>query len=579
MAARAENAEKLSLRLAPPHRNADAQLAAQVAAGERLRVGEQRLAGAGKDQISSVLARAGAQIENIVGGENGFGIVLDHEQRIAQVAQPLEDLDQAARVARVQADGRLVEDVERAHQARAQRRGELNPLRFAAGKRRGQPVQREVVEPHFVEKAQPLLNFFQDLFGDHRFGGAQLQAVEKRPRFLHRHPADFCDRAPSDLHGAGLGAQARAMAVGTSGVAAIAAEKYAHVQLVLFPLQPGEKALHAQEIFLAVALEDRVALRRGQVAEGNVDGNALGARVAAHVHGDLAVARLGPRLDGAVGERFGFVRHDAVEIEIHRVAEALAARAGAVGIVEREEARLGLLIRRAALLAVESLVEHQPVGSGCRRAGRFLRHEFQNGLAAPFAVADLDRIDQPRANLGPERQAVHQRKDGLGEIHVEQFLGRGKLEYAAGLIQPVEAALAQIDERLADQIGAGARRLARPRGSRPAPAGRRDRRRLGGEFQLVQNVEAAACGKRQHARGDFVERVLADFLAALQAEGVSRAGVEQAQVVVDFGGGGHGRARIARRILLANGDGRSDSGDLVDVRLLDAFQELPRVGR
>ena len=43
------------------------------------------------------------------------GVVLDHQDRIADVAQALEDLDQPSRVARVQADGGLIEDVERAN--------------------------------------------------------------------------------------------------------------------------------------------------------------------------------------------------------------------------------------------------------------------------------------------------------------------------------------------------------------------------------------------------------------------------------------------------------------------------------
>ena len=97
-----------------------------------------------------------------------------------------------------------------------------------------------------------------------------------------------------------------------------------------------KKPFHAGEVFFGIAFENRVALRRGEIAEGNVEGNALGAREAAHFDRELAVARLGPRLDGAIGERLAFVGNHAVDIEINCVAEALAARARAVGIVERE---------------------------------------------------------------------------------------------------------------------------------------------------------------------------------------------------------------------------------------------------
>ena len=67
-------------------------------------------------------------------------------------------------------------------------------------------------------------------------------------------------------------------------------------------------------------------------------------------------------------------------------------------------------------------------------------------------------------------------------------------------------------------------------------------------------------------------------LAALDAKGAAAAGEEQAQVIVNFGRGGDGRARIARRIFLPDGDGRRDAGDFVDIGLLHALKELARVG-
>ena len=95
----------------------------------------------------------------------------------------------------------------------------------------------------------------------------------------------------------------------------------------------------------------------------------------------------------------------------------------------------------------------------------------------------------------------------------------------------------------------------------------------------IQNVEAPPLGKSHHARRDFVERVLPDFFAAIQAEGVPGARVEQPQVIVNFRRSGDGGARIARGVLLADGNGRGDASDFVHIRLLDALEELPRVCR
>src|SRR5580658_3608360 len=58
----------------------------------------------------------------------------------------------------------------------------------------------------------------------------------------------------------------------------------------------------------------------------------------------------------------------------------------------------------------------------------------------------------------------------------------------------------------------------------------------------------------------------------------STARPEEAHVVVDFGGGRDGRARIARGVLLLDGDGGRESVDVVDIGLLDALEELTGVG-
>ena len=57
------------------------------------------------------------------------------------------------------------------------------------------------------------------------------------------------------------------------------------------------------------------------------------------------------------------------------------------------------------------------------------------------------------------------------------------------------------------------------------------------------------------------------------------AGIKQAQVVVDLGDRAHGRARVVRRRLLLDGDGRGEPFDGVDVGLFHHRQELPGIGR
>ena len=125
-----------------------------------MRVLQHLVAGAGENQLAAVFAGAGAEVHDVIGGHDGVGIVLDDEQRVAEVAQAFQDFDQAVRIARVQADRRLIENVERADQAGTERRRQLDALGFAAGKSGGEPIERKVIEADFIEEAQALLNFF-----------------------------------------------------------------------------------------------------------------------------------------------------------------------------------------------------------------------------------------------------------------------------------------------------------------------------------------------------------------------------------------------------------------------------------
>ena len=106
--------------------------------------------------------------------------MLDDQNGVAEIAERFEDVDQALGVARMQADGRLVENVERADEMRAERRGELDALRFAAGERGGEAVEREVVEADFVEELQARANLVENLVGDFRLARASAPAWRRK---------------------------------------------------------------------------------------------------------------------------------------------------------------------------------------------------------------------------------------------------------------------------------------------------------------------------------------------------------------------------------------------------------------
>jgi hypothetical protein len=66
--------------------------------------------------------------------------------------------------------------------------------------------------------------------------------------------------------------------------------------------------------------------------------------------------------------------------------------------------------------------------------------------------------------------------------------------------------------------------------------------------------------------------------SVLRAAGHPGAGVEQPQIVMDFGHRTDGRARVVRGCLLLDRDGWRQPLDVIDVRLVHHREELPGVG-
>ena len=149
-------------RLPALRRDRDLHLTTQILSGERGGVPDHLVHGAlGHDQ-SAVLSRAGTHVDQVVGLAHRLLIVLDHDHRVAEIAQLAKRREQPRVVALVQADRWLVEDVQHAHQPRTDLRREPNALRLAARQRFRRATEREIVEPDVDEEAQPLAHLLED---------------------------------------------------------------------------------------------------------------------------------------------------------------------------------------------------------------------------------------------------------------------------------------------------------------------------------------------------------------------------------------------------------------------------------
>src|SRR5690348_9232112 len=133
--------EKFSGGLVTGIGNGNAQFAAEIASGDGLGIFENPRIAAGVEQLAAEFAGSRTEIDNEVGGLNGVGIVLDDKDGVAEIAQGLKDVDKTLGIARMETDGRLVQNIEGADQVRAERGGELNALGFAAGMSGSEPIE------------------------------------------------------------------------------------------------------------------------------------------------------------------------------------------------------------------------------------------------------------------------------------------------------------------------------------------------------------------------------------------------------------------------------------------------------
>ncbi len=316
-----------------------------------------------RDDLPAVLAGAGPHVDDVVGGRDRVVVVLDDDHAVAEIAQVLQRREQPVVVALVQADRRLVQHVHHAGQPGADLRREPDALRLAAGERLRRAVERQVVEADVVEEREPAHDLLDDPVGDRLLLAVERQPAKKRGRLLQRQCRHLEDRARAspvaDLDVARLAPQPRAVALGAGLRVEVLRELLAHhhrIGLAVAPLEVRDDALERvlahhrlaalgqvreRNLLVAAAVEDDLLHALGQLRERPLEVEADVLREAPQ-HLEVELVAPVPALDRAGGERELRKRDDALRIEEADRAEAVAARARAHRIVEREEPRLEL---------------------------------------------------------------------------------------------------------------------------------------------------------------------------------------------------------------------------------------------
>ncbi len=552
---------------APLLRDVDDAGSRQELAGQRLRHGLDVGRLALRDDLAAVLAGARPDVDDVVGGAHRLLVVLDDDDRVAELAQPLERRDELGVVALVQADRRLVEDVEHADERRPDLGRQPDALRLATAQRRRRALHRQVADADVLQEVQPLLDLAQDEPRDVALGVCQLHLGQPRQRRADAQVRELVDRHPRHEHRARLGPQ--------PGAAARRARPHAHVLLDLLArelgvglavasLEVGDDPLEARLVgapaAVAVAIGDLHGLAVRAVEEQlavlllqllprrlEVDAVALGDRLA-----DLLVVvrgAVGPRGERALGDRQRRVGHDQLGVDLALRAQAGAALAGAVRGVEGEHPRLELGHRGAALQAGEALGERQH-RSRAVLPSRRQQLDLDDRVRQPRRR--LDRVGQALADVVAHDEPVDDHRDVVLELLVELDRIFQQAQLAVDL-RPRVAVGAQLVEELAVLA--------------LAPA--HDRR---------EHHEARALLELHDLIDDLLDRLALDRRAADVAVRLADPRPQQAQVVVDLGDCADRRTRVARRRLLVDRDRRREALDRVDVGLVHLPEELARVG-
>ena len=446
----AEGEHLVAVRTGADDRRLRAAEEARQPGGGRLRQGG---GGAVGDDRAALGPRPGTDLDQPVRLAEDLHVVIDEDHRVAVGEQIAHHPEQSLDIRRVQADGRLVQDVEHPGGAVADGARQLSALPLAGGQRGTGPVQREVAQP---QVDQPVRHPTEGLHERRRHlvhlrGDGRRDVPHPRQGVLEGLRRGLRQVQLADTGCPGRRAEAAAAAVRARALA----QEPAHPGQTLLGVRPpqllgdgqprvaeGEVELmhplrggDGDVLLLLGAVEHDLALLGGQLPPGNVGADP---ELAGDGGLDVEAEHL-PRHDGAAVEGLRRVWDQRGVVDRADDAGALAARARPAG-VEREVLGARRMHALTALRAGQRcLRRYIEGGRDTVPAGAAVRGE--PGEHQPQHAHQLGRgaeggADARHAGPLPQRQCrgdvldgVHRRPRRLG--HAAAGVGRQGLDVAA----------------------------------------------------------------------------------------------------------------------------------------------------
>ena len=498
-------------------------------------------------------------IDEPVGGAHGVLVVLDDDHRIADVAQPCQRLEQALIVSLVQSDRRLIEDVQHANEARSDLRRQADALRLATGERRRRTIERQIADANVLEKRQAFDDLAEDPLGNQSLGLRQLERRRPSNRLLDRLIGGLVDRETTDGDGQALGLQTRAIALGAGPhrhPLFDAVFLQLRVGLVIPTLKARQQSLPSHRVgalaAIPVLVRDHDPLAVGtfhveralsvcELAPRRVEVDLEALRDCSHQLFEEVRPSDIPGLQRSGVERLRRIGLNQRRIQLGERTQAVAVRTGAMGRVEREDARRQLCERHAVVGARKAFRERERLAVLDRDVEQTVG-ELQRGLY--------------RVGQSPPLGRLLETIDDDGDVVIELL---------------VEHDLVFQQKRLTIDFDAREAFATQP---------------LKNVFELsLTSTHDRSVNRELRVLGQAKD-LLDDLLSTLTSDGTSTDGtvrsptarVEQAQVIVDLGDGADGRARITRRRLLVDRDCRREAIDAIDIGLLHLAEELAGIG-
>ena len=507
-------------------------------------------------------------LDDVIGGADRVFVVLDDDDGVADVAQALERRDHLRVVLRVQADARLVEDVEHAHQAGADLRRQPDALRLAARERAGAAVEVEIVEADAEQELQPRADLAEHLTARVRAAAGRLDRAEECLQLVEVELPDVVNGAAADGEQQPRRPDARALAVGARVLDHHLVEPRLHLRARLAALAvaaivaldaPGDAAeadfaaLVLRRLHLGVgrrrhrdlprldAVEDGLADFLGQLLPRRVERETERVRQAEHHPSVPGIRVVLERLAHEAAAEDAALRIGDEQLGMRQLvdAEPAARAAGALRVVEDEELGTDVAIHEVMRRAAESLVEAVDV----RLAGAF--RAFLDHVHLQQPVADEQRRGDARLDrllvLASDDEAVD---DGVDVADVRIVDGRllGEIDRLAVDNQPAAAFLAHLGE---DEVEILAVDL--------------EHRRAQLDFGAVR--------QRQDGLEDLARRAARRGLAGSRTMRLADRREQQVQIARDVGHRADGRPRVVGERLLLDRDDRREAEDEVDVGL------------